>query len=29
MAVVISFENSEEEVKRFADQGLDIKPHRV
>ncbi|MGB6016446.1 MAG: HsdR family type I site-specific deoxyribonuclease, partial [Nodosilinea sp.] len=28
MAVVISFENSEEEVKRFADQGLDIKPHR-
>ena len=28
MAVVISFENSEDEVKRFADQGLDIKPHR-
>lgn len=28
MAVVISFENSENEVKRFADQGLDIKPHR-
>jgi type I restriction enzyme R subunit len=28
MAVVISFENSENEVRRFADQGLDIKPHR-
>ncbi|PZV22119.1 MAG: deoxyribonuclease [Leptolyngbya sp.] len=28
MAVVISFENSEDEVKRFADRGLDIKPHR-
>jgi type I restriction enzyme R subunit len=28
MAVVISLENSESEVKKFADQGLDIKPHR-
>ena len=28
MAVVISFENSEDETKRFADKGLDIKPHR-
>ncbi len=28
MAVVISLENSESETKRFADQGLDIKPHR-
>ncbi|MGP1385152.1 MAG: type I restriction endonuclease subunit R [Thainema sp.] len=28
MAVVISFENSEKEVERFAKEGLDIKPHR-
>jgi type I restriction enzyme, R subunit len=28
MAVVISLENSETETERFAQQGLDIKPHR-
>jgi type I restriction enzyme, R subunit len=28
MAVVISLENSENEIERFANQGLDIKPHR-
>lgn len=28
MAVVISLENSESEVEKFAKQGLDIKPHR-
>jgi type I restriction enzyme, R subunit len=28
MAVVISLENSENEIEKFAKQGLDIKPHR-
>jgi type I restriction enzyme, R subunit len=28
MAVVISLENSESEIEKFAKQGLDIKPHR-